>query len=305
MTSPFFQNSSVESTRSEHSTTSTNPPENIIHTNVPADFMRNILEAEASSLWPKSIMDWKFDTVNNSDSAPRLINVIGLPLGEVETGLSEEQSFKLWNNASVHTIEAQICACKFDLAQCYRMLIPNKYRNLYNVRRSLIEQSTNKPIPELKCGIYASLQYVEEEKGNDKSFSSKPMMNITDILNFMSSDFVMRGNSLCSKEFGFLKMIKEEQIQIQEEVESSNVVTLFDGENVIRKIETVQKISQAINELKRKRDASKSEELAPLDQKLKRLKMDAEIISNDLLLTTLKCALTDGNWSPMVEMLYR
>ena len=158
VTSPFFQNSAAESARSEHSTTSTNASENIVHANVPADFMRNILEEEASKLWGNCIIDWKFDNVNNSDSAPRLINVIGLPVGDVETALTQEQSFNLWNNASVHTIEAQLCACKFDLAQCYRILIPHKYRNLYNVRRSLIEQSTNKPIAELKCGIYKSLQ---------------------------------------------------------------------------------------------------------------------------------------------------
>ena len=165
--------------------------DHIVHTTLPAEHVRNVIDSVANTKWFNSFIDWKFDNVNNSDSAPRLITAIALPLEIMQNNNFsdeiQEQMFKSWNTAEHCVIDNKWYACKFDLAQCYRMIMPHRYRNLYNVRRSLVDQTTNKPVMELKNGMYASLQFVEEEKGNDKSYSSKPMMSGFDISKCMNS----------------------------------------------------------------------------------------------------------------------
>ena len=65
--------------------------DHILHTTLPAENVRKILGTVTESMWCNSVIDWKFDNVNNSDSAPRLITVIALPLELLkENNLSDE-----------------------------------------------------------------------------------------------------------------------------------------------------------------------------------------------------------------------
>ena len=62
-----------------------NISDNIMHTTLPAEVVRNILDLTGETMWYDSVIDWKFDNVNNSDSAPRLINVLALPITGIAT----------------------------------------------------------------------------------------------------------------------------------------------------------------------------------------------------------------------------
>ena len=284
MTSPFFSKSVVAEMQPEQQSQNINISDNIMHTTLPAEVVRNILDLTGETMWYDSVIDWKFDNVNNSDSAPRLINVLALPITVIENNnLPEETQEELsnsWHTATNYFIDNKWCACKFDLAQCYRMLMPHRYRNLYNVRRSLVDQTTNTPVIELKNGMYESLQYVEEEESGDKNYSSKPMMSTIDILKFMSSYNVLKNNSRYSKEFGFLKEIEYENIgKVKRKCEDM--------------IDIVQGISAEYTELKRKKSVTGNEQHAAIDKDLKKLKKDAEVLRDNLLLSRLTNIVSD------------
>eukprot|EP00802_Teleaulax_amphioxeia_P000400 Tamp_00400.p1 GENE.Tamp_00400~~Tamp_00400.p1 ORF type:complete len:1243 (+),score=155.60 Tamp_00400:3814-7542(+) len=164
----------------------------LLYRTLPLIQVKHQLAVAAGNLFPDQEIQWPID-YGNSDLQPRLINTLLIPFNqyaEVPPSL-KTCTLTYWEGKQHH--------CKFDLAQCLRVLMPHKYTSLSNVRRALMGDQQNKAIPELDESQYPTLQYAVQEFSDDEgnkmvnASTHCPMMSAEDVLSFMKSDFAARG----------------------------------------------------------------------------------------------------------------